>query len=78
MKTRKERAIRYSCADRIFLAFDWVILTLFLIILVYPLLYVVMSSFSIVPLKGLSLIPEIPSLEAVSYTHLTLPTILRV
>ena len=63
MKTRKERAIRYSCADRIFLAFDWVILTLFLIILVYPLLYVVMSSFSIVPLKGLSLIPEIPSLE---------------
>ena len=59
----KHRAIRYGASDRAFLAFDWFILGLFFLVLAYPLLYVIASSFSAIPLAGVSLIPQRPSLE---------------
>ena len=42
----QRRAIRYSLSDRIFLGFVWVILSLFLLIIAYPLLYIVSASMS--------------------------------
>ncbi len=58
MKKRKS-FLRYTKGDRAFVAVDTVLLTLFLVIILYPLLYVLASSFSGGSiLKGLSLIPE--------------------
>ena len=58
MKKRKS-FLRYTQGDRAFVAVDTVLLTLFLVIILYPLLYVLASSFSGGSiLKGLSLIPE--------------------
>lgn len=45
MKERK-RAIRYFDSDKVFLGVTWILLSLFLLLLAYPLLYVIMSSFS--------------------------------
>ena len=59
----KHHAIRYCLSDKVFLGFNWLILTVFLIILAYPLLYVVASSFSTIPITGISLIPKRPSLD---------------
>ena len=59
----KHHAIRYCLSDKVFLGFDWVILSLFLIILAYPLLYIVVSSFSSIPITGISLIPKRISLD---------------
>ena len=44
--TKKKNVVRNTRGDKIFLGIDWIILTLFLIILVYPLLYIIMASFS--------------------------------
>ncbi len=60
---KTHHAIRYSASDRAFLALDWFVLILFFLVLAYPLLYVVVSSFTPVPLKGASLIPEKFSLQ---------------
>ena len=58
MKKRKS-FLRYTQGDRAFVTVDTVLLTLFLVIILYPLLYVLASSFSGGSiLKGLSLIPE--------------------
>lgn len=59
----KHHAIRYCMSDKIFLGIDWAILSLFLIVLAYPLLYVIVSSFTSIPITGISLIPQKPSLE---------------
>ena len=59
----KHHAIRYCLSDKIFLGFNWLILTLFLIVLAYPLLYIVVSSFSSIPITGISLIPQRPSFD---------------
>ena len=59
----KHHAIRYCLSDKIFLGFNWLILTLFLIVLAYPLLYIVVSSFSTIPITGISLIPQKPSFD---------------
>lgn len=55
---------KLTTEDKIFIAADWIIITLFLIILVYPLLYIIMSSFSAgSAYMNLSLIPSKFSLE---------------
>ena len=41
-----KKNIRYTRADVVFLAIDWVLLSLVLLILAYPLLYVVSASLS--------------------------------
>lgn len=46
MKSRIRHAIRNTRSDVVFLTIDGFLLMLFLIILIYPLLYIVMSSFS--------------------------------
>ncbi len=62
--SKKNRAIRYSKADKAFLAFDWLILIAFFVILAYPLAYVLMSSVSGgQAYMRLSLIPKKFSLE---------------
>ena len=59
-----KKNIRYTRADVAFLAIDWVLLSLFLLILAYPLLYVVSASFSGgLSTMRLSLIPTKFSLE---------------
>lgn len=63
-KTRNRRAQRLTLEDKIFIAVDCAIVTVFLIVLVYPLLYIVMSSFSAgSAYMNLSLIPDKFSLE---------------
>ena len=63
-KQNNRSFLLYSGGDRIFIAVDTLLLTGFLIVILYPLLYVVASSFSGGSvLKGLSLIPEHFSLE---------------
>lgn len=62
VKLRKS-AIRHTPGDYAFLTFDCVILVLFFIILIYPLLYVVASSFSSSQITTLSLIPKKISFE---------------
>lgn len=60
---KKNRAIRYTFSDKVFLAVDWVVLTLFFIIIAYPLLFVISASFSGgTSIMSLSLIPPNPSL----------------
>ena len=59
-----KKNIRYTRADVVFLAIDWALLSLFLLILAYPLLYVVSASFSGgLSTMRLSLIPTKFSLE---------------
>ena len=59
-----KKNIRYTRADVAFLAIDWVLLSLFLLILAYPLLYVVSASLSGgLSTMRLSLIPTRFSLE---------------
>ena len=61
---KQGKAIRYSLGDKVFLTLDTVFLTAFLLVILYPLLYVVASSFSGGSiLNGLSLIPEHTTLE---------------
>ena len=59
----RKTAIRHTAGDYAFLAFDWLILILFFLILAYPLLYVIASSFSAMQITTLSLIPKKFSLE---------------
>ena len=59
MKKKSSHSLWYSRSDKVFIAFDTLLLTVFFIVILYPLLYVVASSFSGGSiLKGLSLIPE--------------------
>ncbi|MDR0554281.1 MAG: carbohydrate ABC transporter permease [Treponema sp.] len=59
----KHRLIRYTLGDKVFLFFDCLILTLFLIVLAYPLLYIISASFTAgVSVMSLSLIPQRVSL----------------
>lgn len=61
---KQGKAIRYSLGDKVFLTLDTVFLTAFLLVILYPLLYVVASSFSGGKvLSGLSLIPQRFSLD---------------
>ena len=58
-KQKKGKAIRYTTGDRIFLAIDYVLLACFLIIIAYPLLFVISASFSAgATTMTLSLIPR--------------------
>ena len=59
----RKSAIRHTAGDYAFLAVDWLILILFFLILEYPLLYVIASSFSAMQITTLSLIPKRISLE---------------
>jgi multiple sugar transport system permease protein/putative aldouronate transport system permease protein len=59
MKMSKNAAIKYTTSDKVFLSFNWFILTSFLIIIVYPLLYIISASFSAgSTVMSLSLIPS--------------------
>ncbi len=61
---RKSTLQRYSSADKLFLLLDIVVLSVIFVIILYPLLYVVFSSFSGGKmLTGLNLIPERFSFE---------------
>jgi multiple sugar transport system permease protein/putative aldouronate transport system permease protein len=56
---KKSKLIRYTFGDKIFLFLDWAILTIFLIVLVYPLLYIISASFTAgSSVMSLSLIPR--------------------
>lgn len=58
-KQKKGKAIRYTTGDRFFLAIDYVLLVCFLIIIAYPLLFVISASFSAgATTMTLSLIPK--------------------
>ena len=52
--------IRTSTGEKIFTVFNYTFITVLCLVMLYPFWHVVMQSFS--------------SMEAVSYTHLTLPT----
>ncbi len=65
MKTsiKKGHPIRHTLSDKIFLAINWVVLTVFLIVILYPLVFVVTASFSSgTSIMSLSLLPQNPSL----------------
>lgn len=56
---KNSTGIRYTLSDRIFLGFNWAFLSLFLLIILYPLLYVISASFTAgASVMSLSLIPE--------------------
>jgi multiple sugar transport system permease protein/putative aldouronate transport system permease protein len=56
---KRKKLIRYTFGDKIFISLDWIILTVFLILLVYPLLYIISASFTAgVSVMNLSLIPR--------------------
>lgn len=58
------RSIRYTASDRVFLGFVWTALTLFLIIIAYPLAFIVSASFSGgMSSLSLSLLPQRFSVE---------------
>jgi putative aldouronate transport system permease protein len=62
--SKRKYLLRYTRSDIVFLTFDWVLMSIFLILLVYPLAYIVMSSFSAGrAYMNLSLIPSKYSLE---------------
>lgn len=64
MKKKGSVFLRHSTGDRVFFAVDVLVLCIIFVIILYPLLYVVSSSFSGGKmLMGLSLIPERFSLE---------------
>ena len=53
----------YSKGDRFFIFFDWILLFLLLIIILYPLLYIISASFTAgTTVMSLSLIPQKVSL----------------
>lgn len=55
----KSTAIRYSLSDRVFLGFNWVVLVLFLLVILYPLLFVISASFTAgTSVMSLTLIPR--------------------
>lgn len=55
----KRRAMKYSLGDKLFLGLDGVFLTIFFVIILYPLLYVISASFTAgISTMSLSLIPE--------------------
>lgn len=55
----KKKKVRHGTSDRIFLTVNTLLLTIFLVIILYPLLYVVVSSVSAGSVRlSLSLIPE--------------------
>jgi len=59
----RSNAIRYSFGDKVFLGFGWVVLSIILIVVLYPLLFVVSASFSAGPsIMSLSLIPPRPTI----------------
>jgi multiple sugar transport system permease protein/putative aldouronate transport system permease protein len=56
---KKHKLVRYTMGDRMFLFFDWFILTVFFIILIYPLLYIISASFTAgASVMSLTLIPQ--------------------
>lgn len=68
---KKSHAIRHSTGDRAFLAVNYIVLTIFLLIVLYPIVYVVSASFS--DPKALMagkvwLLPVNPTLEAYKAT----------
>lgn len=64
MSKKKNMAIRHTFSDKVFLTIDWIVLTLFLLIIAYPLLFVISASFSAgTSIMSLSLLPARPSLE---------------
>lgn len=55
----KHSNIRYSAGDKIFLGINWLILSAFMLIILYPLLFIISASFSAgTSIMSLSLIPE--------------------
>ncbi len=63
-KYKKKNKVKYGLDDKIFLIVDYTILTTLLIIILYPLLYVIAASFSSGPQSlSLTLIPKKISLE---------------
>lgn len=55
----KATAIKYTASDRVFLGFVWVVLSLFFVVIAYPLLYIVSASFSGgMSSMSLSLLPD--------------------
>jgi len=60
----KNSPIKHTTSDKIFLTVNWIVLGLFFLILVYPLLFILMSSFSGgMQYMNLSLIPSRLTLE---------------
>ena len=64
-KMSKSNKIRYSRGDKVFLGFDWIIMIVVFVIILYPLLFVIVASFNpgMTASKTLSLIPKHLSLE---------------
>ena len=61
---KRPQNLRYTRSDHVFLGVDWILLTLFLIVIAYPLAFIIMSSFSGgTAYMNLSLIPSKFSLE---------------
>lgn len=59
MMKNKYSTVHYISSDGLFLAFNWVVLSLFLLIILYPLVYIISASFSAgSTVLSLSLIPE--------------------
>lgn len=64
MKKNHKRKIKYGMDDKVFLGINYTILTILLIIILYPLLYVIFASFSAgTQTMGLTLLPKKFSLE---------------
>ncbi len=64
MSKKKNMTIRHTFSDKVFLTIDWIVLSLFLLIIAYPLLFVISASFSAgTSIMSLSLLPARPSLE---------------
>ena len=60
---KKGHPIKHTLSDKIFLAINWIVLSLFLLIIAYPLVFVITASFSSgTSIMSLSLLPQNPSL----------------
>ena len=60
---KKGHPIKHTLSDKIFLTLNWIVLTAFLIIIAYPLIFVITASFSSgTSIMSLSLLPQNPSL----------------
>ncbi len=46
MSAKRLRNLRHTRSDRVFLGMDWLVLSFFLVVLVYPLAFIIMSSIS--------------------------------
>ena len=56
---KKSKAVRHTAGDKVFLTLNTVILTLFMLIILYPLLFVISTSFSAgTAIMSLSLVPQ--------------------